>query len=348
MPTACAGRDVRGLPIGGIVPAGAVPDTVINRKRGLAGGVDGRGGTVELKWLEDFLSLARTGSFSRSAEERSVTQPALSRRIKSLEIWVGVPLVDRSSYPTRLTTAGETFLETARDMVRTLRDQRNSLRDRERAAQATVSFAALHTLAQCFLPGWLRQFEDGMDPFRTRLVADNLLDCVQALTDGDCDFLLCYAHPEIALELDPQLFPSIRLGKDRLLPLSIAAEDGGPRFALPGTREAPLPYLAYTAQSFYGRLVSILLERADQPSFLVPRIENSIALVLKALALKSHGLVWLPGIAVGEGDGGDRLVPAGSARWEVEMDIRIYRSIEKSRPIVDRFWALVIANSPAE
>ena len=120
----------------------------------------------------------------------------------------------------------------------------------------------------------------------------------------------------------------------------------GPRFALPGTFEAPLPYLAYTAQSFYGRLVSIVRDRAGDPSFLAPRVENSIALVLKALALKSHGLVWLPGIAVGEGP--ERLVPAGDARWEIEMEIRIYRAVEKSRPIVDRFWALVIANNPAE
>lgn len=303
---------------------------------------------MELKWLEDFLSLARTGSFSRSAEERHVTQPAFSRRIKSLEIWVGVPLVDRSSYPTHLTPAGQAFLATAQEMVRTLRDQRDHLRNRERAAQATLSFAALHTLAQCFLPGWLRQFEDGMGEFKTRLVADNLLDCVQALTDGDCDFLFCYAHPEIAFELDPRLFPSVRLGADRLLPLSVPTEDGDARFRLPGTPEAPLPYLAYTAQSFYGRLVSIILERAGEQACLVPRIENSIALVLKALALKSRGLVWLPGMAAGEGTGGEQLVPAGGPPWEIEMDIRIYRSIEKSRPIVDRFWALVIANNPAE
>ena len=31
---------------------------------------------MELKWLEDFVSLANTGNFSRSAEERNVTQPA--------------------------------------------------------------------------------------------------------------------------------------------------------------------------------------------------------------------------------------------------------------------------------
>ncbi len=57
---------------------------------------------MEGKWLEDFLSVARTGSFSRSAAERHITQSAFSRRIKSLEQWAGAALIDRSSYPTRL------------------------------------------------------------------------------------------------------------------------------------------------------------------------------------------------------------------------------------------------------
>jgi LysR family transcriptional regulator, hypochlorite-specific transcription factor HypT len=35
---------------------------------------------MELKWVEDFLQLAETGSFSRAAELRYVTQPAFSRR----------------------------------------------------------------------------------------------------------------------------------------------------------------------------------------------------------------------------------------------------------------------------
>ena len=58
---------------------------------------------METKWLEDFVSLAETRSFSRSAQLRHVTQPAFSRRIQALEAWAGTDLVDRSSYPTRLT-----------------------------------------------------------------------------------------------------------------------------------------------------------------------------------------------------------------------------------------------------
>ena len=58
---------------------------------------------MDTKWLEDFVSLAQTRSFSRSAQLRHVTQPAFSRRIQALEAWAGVDLVDRSIYPTRLT-----------------------------------------------------------------------------------------------------------------------------------------------------------------------------------------------------------------------------------------------------
>jgi len=51
---------------------------------------------MDTKWLEDFISLAETGSFSRSAEMRHVTQPAFSRRIQSLESWLGTDLIDRT------------------------------------------------------------------------------------------------------------------------------------------------------------------------------------------------------------------------------------------------------------
>ncbi|WP_202905556.1 LysR family transcriptional regulator [Cypionkella psychrotolerans] len=40
---------------------------------------------MELKWLEDFVTLADCSSFSRAAEMRNITQPAFSRRIKQLE-----------------------------------------------------------------------------------------------------------------------------------------------------------------------------------------------------------------------------------------------------------------------
>jgi LysR family transcriptional regulator, hypochlorite-specific transcription factor HypT len=75
---------------------------------------------METKWLEDFISLAETRSFSRSARLRHVTQPAFSRRIQSLEAWAGTDLIDRSAYPTRLTPAGELLYGQALELLQAL------------------------------------------------------------------------------------------------------------------------------------------------------------------------------------------------------------------------------------
>jgi hypothetical protein len=65
---------------------------------------------LEVKWLEDFLALAGTLNFSKAADERNVTQSAFSRRIRQLEAWVGTSLIDRATYPSRLTDAGQRFV----------------------------------------------------------------------------------------------------------------------------------------------------------------------------------------------------------------------------------------------
>jgi len=88
---------------------------------------------MDTKWLEDFISLAETRSFSRSAQFRHVTQPAFSRRIQSLEAWAGVELVDRSSYPTQLTPAGTTFYRHAVEILQSLHISRAQLRSSEAA-----------------------------------------------------------------------------------------------------------------------------------------------------------------------------------------------------------------------
>ena len=94
--------------------------------------------SMETKWFEDFISLAETRSFSRSAELRHVTQSAFSRRIQSLEAWAGVALVDRSSYPTALTPAGERLYGQALELLQSLQRARDALRAAADAAQPTA------------------------------------------------------------------------------------------------------------------------------------------------------------------------------------------------------------------
>ena len=84
---------------------------------------------MDTKWLEDFVSLAETRSFSRSAQLRHVTQSAFSRRIQSLEAWAGADLIDRSSYPTSLTPAGEVLHAKALDLLQSLQSAKTEMKD---------------------------------------------------------------------------------------------------------------------------------------------------------------------------------------------------------------------------
>lgn len=88
---------------------------------------------MDLIWLEDFLALADTRSFSRAAEARGVTQSAFSRRIRALEDWLGAGLVSRDSHPVALTDEGRQFRETAEEVLRMLSTSRDAFRHRATA-----------------------------------------------------------------------------------------------------------------------------------------------------------------------------------------------------------------------
>jgi LysR family transcriptional regulator, benzoate and cis,cis-muconate-responsive activator of ben and cat genes len=66
---------------------------------------------LDLRRLRYFLAVARTGSFSRAAEELHVAQSAVSRQVGVLERELGAQLLERTTHDVRLTAAGELLLE---------------------------------------------------------------------------------------------------------------------------------------------------------------------------------------------------------------------------------------------
>ncbi|HWL85580.1 MAG TPA: LysR family transcriptional regulator [Polyangiaceae bacterium] len=72
---------------------------------------------MDIEDVRTFVTLATTRSFSRSAEELHLTQPAVTRRLQRLETTVGTSLIDRSCRPLRLTQAGVSTLESCRHLL---------------------------------------------------------------------------------------------------------------------------------------------------------------------------------------------------------------------------------------
>lgn len=295
---------------------------------------------MELNWLEDFLTLSVTGNFSKAAETRNVSQPAFSRRIRNLEYWVGTPLIDRSVFPVRLTEAGQAFRKQAEETVRGLQYAREEARGLVRRSGPILGFAGLHTMTINFFPKWIAGVQAHIGEMQIRMVADNLSGCVEAIMSGSSDLMICYAHPSVPSALDINLFPSIELATDLILPVSAPAPDGTARFDL--TRDEGIPYLWYPPECFMGRIVNPIVADTSLGKRLRFHYENSMTEALKAVALDGGGLAWLPEISIRQDLASGALVPAGAPEHERTVSIRLYRSIERSRPEVERLWSYVL------
>lgn len=291
---------------------------------------------MDLKWLEDFVALAEAGSFSRSAHDRNVTQPAFSRRIRSLEDWLGISLVDRNTYPVSLTQAGRQFYDTARQVISVLHSERDAFKT-DASEKSIIRFAAPHSLASHCFPDLLEKFELKLGELRIRLTADNLHACADALTRGAADFLLAFHHDGIPLGLEADRFQYRVLSHERLVPVvrpRIAFEHAQV-LAGPGPIIAPL--LLYPSESYLGLAVEHLFSvHHAVPCHVV--YENALSDALKTMAMTGRGVAWLLKRTVSAEISAGQLVVAGDESWQVPLEMRIYRCITNKKPSVDRVW----------
>jgi epsilon-lactone hydrolase len=94
---------------------GAIIDVVAESARVLA--FPAAADAIELRHLRSFVAVAEELNFGRAAERLYITQPALSRQIRSLERLVGCELLRRTTRRVELTVAGEALLERARRLL---------------------------------------------------------------------------------------------------------------------------------------------------------------------------------------------------------------------------------------
>lgn len=293
---------------------------------------------MNIDWFEDFICLVEARSFSLAAQRQSVSQPTFSRRIQGLEEWLGTELIDRTAKNVRLTPGGRVFLAFAEEMVQRTREMRAILRDQAPLSGETVRFAVAHTLSLTYFPGWLKHLKERFPTLLARVLAVNVQDGVTSLTEGETDFLIAYHHPQIPFIKESRGHPYVSLAKDRVVPYSGVDAEGKPLFCLPGNSRKPFPFLAYESGAYLAHIVEVILLSAGHPSFLQRSFETHMAEALKAMIVQGHGIGWLPAsCAVRELHDG-LLVQAGDEDWVSDIDIRVYRSLDNTKPIVDMIW----------
>ena len=108
--------------------------------------------------LKAFLTIVDLGSFSEAAETLHLTQPAISKRLASLENQLGTSLIDRSHRKIRLTTAGARLLPHARKILDEVHNARLALSPDSLKVEGKLQIIASHHIGLHHLPKWLHRF----------------------------------------------------------------------------------------------------------------------------------------------------------------------------------------------
>jgi len=293
---------------------------------------------METRWLEDFLILREEGNFTRAAEKRYVTQPAFSRRIRALEEWLDVELVDRSSYPARISALAERYAP----RMQLLLDELNALRrdiheDYRRRDILLLSTQA--SLAGAFCAHWLKSLRPLIPEDRVRLVAGNLYECVDDFLAGRSDLLVCYDVPDLNPLLDRADLQRRALGEDEMLPVSSPALLAQLRNGN-GWAQSQLPLIAFPRESFFGALSARALGDLQQVHGLLAdaRFETSHADAVRAMVVSGIGVGWLPRLLIKED-----LAAGNLQRIEdfptIPLPLYCFRHRESRHPMIDTLWA---------
>ena len=113
---------------------------------------------MDLATLNAFIAIAELGSFSEAAMRLHLTQPAVSKRIASLEQQLRVRLFDRLGREVSLTEAGRALLPRAYQILNVLEDTRRALTNLNGEITGRLTLATSHHIGLHRLPPLLRAF----------------------------------------------------------------------------------------------------------------------------------------------------------------------------------------------
>lgn len=113
---------------------------------------------MDTQSLQAFIAVADTTSFSLAGEQLHLTQPAISKRIATLEHQTGAKLFDRINRRVSLTEAGRLLLPRARQILQLVEDSRRTLSNLSGSVEGSLTLATSHHVGLHRLPPVLKAF----------------------------------------------------------------------------------------------------------------------------------------------------------------------------------------------
>jgi LysR family transcriptional regulator, hypochlorite-specific transcription factor HypT len=297
---------------------------------------------MNLRWLEDFLAVCETHSFTDAARSRFLTQSALSKHMQALEVWLGIgPLLDRSTSPVAVTSAGRAFKETAAQIVTLLNCARRATHS-SKTITRNIYVSSTHSLSATLVPALSKIIYEALSDQTVCLhvAANNFREAMSRYERAECDYFLCYDIPVRGVGLDPDEHSKITLGTDYLVPVSAPVKQGGkPHYSIADASVRSLPYLGYSEESHLGQALASHPAFAQIAERLVAHARSAYTETLRAGVLAGLGVAWLPySLIRGNLEDGELTLASNDVSHYIPLTVDIYRQRSTSREEVLKCW----------
>jgi DNA-binding transcriptional LysR family regulator len=143
---------------------------------------------MDFDQLETFLEVARLSSFSRAAEKRFRTQPAISSQIRSLEEEIGAKLLDRSGGKVSITGSGKLFQKYAEETLDARRAVLLAIAETERVPRGEIIVGANEGTCLHILPEVFAEFKKQYPDVAVNIKRSDYAKILESVIDNSVDF----------------------------------------------------------------------------------------------------------------------------------------------------------------
>jgi DNA-binding transcriptional LysR family regulator len=143
---------------------------------------------MDFDQLETFLEVARLSSFSRAAEKRFRTQPAISAQIRALEEEVGARLLDRSGGKVSITAAGKIFQKYAEETLEGRKATLTAIAETERVPRGEIIVGANEGTCLHILPEVFAEFKRQYPDVAVNIKRADYAKILESVIDNSVDF----------------------------------------------------------------------------------------------------------------------------------------------------------------
>ena len=147
---------------------------------------------MRLEWFSDLLAIMDSDSLNRAAEKRFLSQPAFSRRIRVIEEYIGVELLDRSRKPARLKPRVLEQKHKIQQLVNGIHELMQEFQRSDNETMNSMVIACQHAITTSIAPGLIKRASDDID-LNIRLRSANRDECYAMLMTKQADIMLVFA-----------------------------------------------------------------------------------------------------------------------------------------------------------